>query len=1470
LKDENSHGTHVSGTVGATNPQIGIATDVTLIGLKVGGLNGSPSVDTNAIEAALQWVLQNRQQYNIQVINMSLGGGFYQSANDPSLNGHPYLDDVQALIQAGVTVVSAAGNNYDLVTDQVGQQILGSGAPGIFSTLNVGAVYDENEGTRGRDNSSESDRHVYFSFRPDPNANNTIFAPGAYITSTVPGNGFDDYPGTSMASPHVAGVVALMQEAAFQFGGRYLTPNEVQQIIRSTADTINDGDDEDTTVPITNQNYPRMNAYKALQAVRNKFSGGGQPGQPTDPNGTLGKAFIVSPALDGSQVLTFSEALSTDGSVNVGNKDVDIFKFEMAVASQLTIETLASNNSQTNTILRLFDANGNQLAINDNKAQGNGFSLITINLQAGVYYAGVSGASNSSYNPNTAGSGVAGATGNYQISFALTGGDPNGLKNGAVRLNVNQDAADIKFGIIGSDNAQFNQNTGVYEGGIQVGPADVDLFEVIVPDNGTLFLDIDTPSDIAQFFTVPYLDSLIRVFDENGNELTFSDDHLAPDEFEIGNGETIGADDNLGHNTDSYISGTVQRGQRLFIGVSDFENNNYNLNSTAGRNANGIGGYYQLLVEFRNNDLNGAIPQATNDWLIPIDQGLQFRQGKIGIDGSLDNVVGDRDVDFSHIRSSTGGILEVDLDSDVINANDPLFQQFPDLLNRIQQDPVNTILQLWDAQGNLLTSVDNTNGADPLLQFRIQANKDYYLSVSGVGNEGFDPLKLGSGTSGDTGWYGLKVKLRSEQDSQILSNDKIGNQAIRSINIGTSINDNIGFDGGFNIGTTDIDLFRLQLQQTQTVQIRTFAITNFSGNTFLRLFDASGNELAFNDNADSTTTSSLIQRQLGAGTYFIGVNGAGSLARNYNPLTGAGTAPASSTSLGDYGLSVTQTSNNTGTPGNDTLVGTTGNDLRDGLGGNDQISGLPGNDTLLGGDGNDSLDGGAGSDSLLGGAGNDNLRGWTENDTLFGNLGNDTLYGEDGNDSLDGGVGNDLLGGSTGNDNLRGWTGNDTLVGSLGNDTLYGEDGNDFLDGGVGNDLLGGSTGNDNLRGGTENDTLVGSLGNDTLNGEDGNDALDGGAGSDSLLGGAGNDNLRGWTENDTLFGNLGNDTLYGEDGNDSLDGGVGNDLLGGGAGNDNLRGWTENDTLVGSLGNDTLYGEDGNDSLDGGAGSDSLLGGAGSDSLLGGAGNDNLRGWTENDTLFGNLGNDTLYGEDGNDSLDGGVGNDLLGGGAGNDNLRGWTENDTLVGSLGNDTLYGEDGNDSLDGGAGSDSLLGGAGNDNLRGWTENDTLVGSLGNDTLYGEDGNDSLDGGVGNDLLGGGAGNDILVGWLGNDTLVGSLGNDTLTGGAGLDRFTFNSVSEKADRITDFSHADDVIYVSAAGFGGGLTANANAVLAPSRFRLGSTATLASHRFIYNAATGGLFFDADGVGGSSQIQIATLNIGTTFDHTDIFVTG
>ena len=97
----------------------------------------------------------------------------------------------------------------------------------------------------------------------------------------------------------------------------------------------------------------------------------------------------------------------------------------------------------------------------------------------------------------------------------------------------------------------------------------------------------------------------------------------------------------------------------------------------------------------------------------------------------------------------------------------------------------------------------------------------------------------------------------------------------------------------------------------------------------------------------------------------------------------------------------------------------------------------------------------------IGGSGANTLAGTGANEILIGGLGNDTLEGAGGNDVLRGGGGDDAISGGSGNDVLAGGAGADALDGGAGNDRLLGNDGADTLDGGMGNDTLTGGGDND-------------------------------------------------------------------------------------------------------------------------------------------------------------------------------------------------------------------------------------------------------------------------------------------------------------------------------------------------------------------------------------------------------------------------
>jgi Ca2+-binding RTX toxin-like protein len=204
--------------------------------------------------------------------------------------------------------------------------------------------------------------------------------------------------------------------------------------------------------------------------------------------------------------------------------------------------------------------------------------------------------------------------------------------------------------------------------------------------------------------------------------------------------------------------------------------------------------------------------------------------------------------------------------------------------------------------------------------------------------------------------------------------------------------------------------------------------------------------------------------------------------------------------------------------------------------------------------------------------------------------------------------------------------------------------------------------------------------------------------------------------------------------------------------------------------------------------------------------------------------------------------------------------------GTSGNDTMTGTAGNDNISALAGDDTVSGQGGNDTLSGGGGRDTLNGDAGADTLNGDLGRDTLNGGADNDFLFGGADDDRLNGGAGNDRLSGDAGLDDLTGGAGADVFVLDRATGiSVDRIRDFVSGLDDLAVRGSDHG----LSAGALPDASWFAPSTAAANASHgRFLYNATSGILAWDADGRAATANVTIAALNPGQSLTLNDFLV--
>jgi subtilisin family serine protease len=250
--DTFGHGTAVAGVIAAKEFKTGgkryrgIAPAANLVALRVDEANDE--VPDSRIEAALEWVLAHRVEFNIVAVNISFGSGSY-----PGTHLSPYSDELALLKKRGVFVAAASGNSG--VSEEPFSIQYPAADKSVFA---VGAVDQFDVITEWCERGPSLD----------------LLAPGDDVTTLGLGpSEFEVLSGTSFACPMVVGAAALLRQVNPSFGVQ-----DIYSILHNSSKENLDGDKETGT--ITRLTYQRLDLRSAVAlAVARQPGGTGVPGE---------------------------------------------------------------------------------------------------------------------------------------------------------------------------------------------------------------------------------------------------------------------------------------------------------------------------------------------------------------------------------------------------------------------------------------------------------------------------------------------------------------------------------------------------------------------------------------------------------------------------------------------------------------------------------------------------------------------------------------------------------------------------------------------------------------------------------------------------------------------------------------------------------------------------------------------------------------------------------------------------------------------------------------------------------------------------------------------------------------------------------------------------------------------------------------------------------------------------------------
>ncbi|MBE9257518.1 putative Ig domain-containing protein [Dolichospermum sp. LEGE 00246] len=307
--DKNGHGSNIASIAAS------VASDANIIALKVFKDNGSGYFSD--LEAALQWVNQNAQKYNIASVNLSLGDGQNWNTGNPR---YGIGDELAAIASQNIIIAAAAGNSFYEFNNNPGLAYPAADP----NTISVGAVWADNFGTNKSfsggaiDYTTDSDRIASFSQRSADQLD--VFAPGIFITGANATGGTQSMGGTSQATPFISGLAVLAHQIAQEKLNRKLTLGEFRTLLDTTSILINDGDNENDNVKNTGKNFPRVNALALAEGIlklNNQVSSTDNSNSNT--NSTNNPLYLPSGSVKLTHTVTLTSG-QTATDINFGNQ----------------------------------------------------------------------------------------------------------------------------------------------------------------------------------------------------------------------------------------------------------------------------------------------------------------------------------------------------------------------------------------------------------------------------------------------------------------------------------------------------------------------------------------------------------------------------------------------------------------------------------------------------------------------------------------------------------------------------------------------------------------------------------------------------------------------------------------------------------------------------------------------------------------------------------------------------------------------------------------------------------------------------------------------------------------------------------------------------------------------------------------------------------------------------------------------